>query len=55
MPLPQQQAQPQPQAQAQAQAQQAVPPQDVAQPAGSARSRDTRSRDAAHERERESR
>jgi membrane protease subunit HflK len=54
MPMPPQQVQPQRQ-QPQAQGQQAVPPQEVAQPAESARSRDNRSRDAAHERERESR
>jgi membrane protease subunit HflK len=54
MPMPPQQVQPQRQ-QPQAQGQQAVPPQEAAQPAESARSRDNRSRDAAHERERESR
>jgi membrane protease subunit HflK len=54
MPMPPQQVQPQRQ-QPQAQGQQAVPSQEAAQPAESARSRDNRSRDAAHERERESR
>jgi membrane protease subunit HflK len=50
--MPQQQQQ---QAQPQAQAQQAAPQPNVAQPAEPARSRDTRSRDATRDRERESR